>query len=170
MHWNRKPTTYEFRCHIGKEKEASNQYWEIKKKADQYRLSFLQKKAEDTVADSNLKASIVYEQLILREKQRRAISHVKYALKKQHGGGITKIDVIKHGQRISVTNKDDIEREYMEEHDNKYRQTQLMPCMWEPLHSLLGALAPPQLVTRFSPEPSLLPQIPVNTLRNFFMS
>jgi hypothetical protein len=121
-----------------KEVQAFKQYYEVKKKDKLLRRTFLEEKADNIAQDKDLESGNVYKQLIRVENQRTAARNIRYTLQKLRGGGITKVDVIKNGQLVSITTKEGIERECMKENDEKFRQTKTTPCMQEPLKSLLG--------------------------------
>ena len=122
-------------------KKALRTYWDIKKKGDEYRASFLQSKAEDLANDNGGEPTTIYTQLIQREKLRQAHKRIKYTINNNRGGGITKVEVLSpNGDIIELTTKPLIESACIEENKLKYRQTENTPCMEGQLRRDLGFL------------------------------
>lgn len=121
----------------GKVKAYAN-YYRIKKCDVEIRKTYLEQKAEAAAKERNTDLATVYKQMITQERSRTLGRNVRYALGKVHGGGITKIDVMRGQNRISLTSKEEIEQAVMDENDDKYRQTEQTPCMRDPLRTLLG--------------------------------
>ena len=116
-------------------------YWDIKRQADELRITFLQKKAKELAKDKSLDDKNVYLQLISREKQRKSARKIKYVLNKVLGGGVTKISLLNHhGQWEEITDKEKIEQGCAIENASKYRQTESTPCMQGQLATDLGYL------------------------------
>jgi hypothetical protein len=120
---------------------SKQRYWEFKKTARATRDTFLAHKAQAIAAEKGQEVATVIKQLALRERQRESARRIKFSLGKIKGGGVTKVEVeLDNGSLREVTTKLGIEQECMTENIRKFRQTQLTPCMREPLRSLLGPL------------------------------
>ena len=124
-----------------KRSEAFSHYWEIKKEAQELRLTFLEKKAKDLAIANDLETDNVYKQLITREAQRSTARKIKYVLRRTHGGGVTKVSLLNaRGQWEETTDKLEIETGCANENAHKYRQTENTPCMMGQLAEDLGFL------------------------------
>jgi hypothetical protein len=118
---------------------AYKKYWEIKKQAKELRQSFLNNKAKDLAQLSDLDSDNIYKQLLTRESQREIARKIKFVLKKNHGGGVTKISVLNtNNEWEETTVKEEIEQGCAEENAKKYRQTEDTPCMRGQLAKDLG--------------------------------
>jgi hypothetical protein len=116
-------------------------YWDIKRKAQELRTTFLQRKAKDLARTRKLEENNVYTQLIRCEQQRRSARKIKYVLQKTLGSGVTKISLLNHqGEWEETTDKQRIERGCANENATKYRQTESTPCMTGQLVRELGYL------------------------------
>ena len=121
--------------------QAYSTYWDVKKKADELRLTFLQTKAKELAKVRNIEEKNVYLQLIAGEQQRKSARKIKYVLNKVMGGGVTKISLMnRQGIWEETTNKQAIEKGCAEENASKYRQTETTPCMRGQLQEDLGYL------------------------------
>jgi hypothetical protein len=121
--------------------QAYAEYWDIKKEANDLRTTFLEKKAKELSKHEKGDEKNIYEQLLLREKQRASARKIKYVLNKVMGSGVTKISLINQdGEWEEVTDKRQIEEGCAQENSSKYRQTETTPCMRGQLVSDLGYL------------------------------
>ena len=121
--------------------KAKKSYWEIKKKGEEHRSSFLMTKAQDISNETDGNADNIYTRLIQREKLRKAHRRIRFTIKKLRGGGITKVDLVLADGTISeITTKSEIELACINENQSKYRQTENTPCMNDPILHDLGYL------------------------------
>jgi hypothetical protein len=121
--------------------KAYSSYWEIKKKAKELRLTFLQSKASDLAQANDLEEENVYTQLIAREAQRNTARKIKFVLNRNNPGGVTKVSLRnERGQWEETTSKEAIEKGCAQENELKYRQTENTPCMSGQLVHDLGYL------------------------------
>ena len=121
--------------------DAYKKYWKVKKEANQHRIDYLERKAQDIADELDTDATNVYKQLILRESQRLAARRVKYTLGKLRGGSVTRIEIpMADNQWQEITSKAGIEKGCIQENIKKYRQTEDTPCMVNPLKDALGYL------------------------------
>ena len=118
--------------------KAKKRYKQKKKEAGKLRLKFLEDKALAIAEEGNLELSAVYQRLIKTEQQRTAARKIKWALGKMSTGPTSSVDVINNGERISVTQKEQLEQVCMNSIRKKYVQTNNTPCMKEPLKTMLG--------------------------------
>ena len=110
--------------------QAFSEYWNLKRKANDLRTTFLQNRAKELSKVTKLDEKNVYSQLITAELQRKSARKIKYVLNKVLGGGVTKISLLnQEGEWEEVTNKKSIEKGCAIENENKYRQTETTPCM-----------------------------------------
>ena len=116
-------------------------YWETKRNADELRMTFLKKKANDLAQASNMESDNIYNQLITREAQRATARKIKFVLNRTQGGGVTKISLLNDtGNWEETTDKRKIEIGCANENASKYRQTENTPCMMGQLAKDLGRL------------------------------
>ena len=121
--------------------QSFTDYWDVKRQADELRVTFLQKKAKELAKDKKLEVNNVYLQMIMREKQRKSARKIKYVLNTVLGGGVTKISLLnRQGDWEEITDKEKIEKGCATENASKYRQTESTPCMQGQLAKDLGYL------------------------------
>jgi hypothetical protein len=120
-------------------KRAYSEYKEIKKQADQKRITYLEDKAQAISMTTTTDKDNIYRQLILREQQRSSTRKIKYTLGKVQGGGVTRIEVINDNGGIDeIITKEGIEKACMLENDLKFQQTSNTPMMKGALAQDLG--------------------------------
>ena len=121
--------------------QAFTMYWDVKRRATDLRITFLQTRAKELSKVRKLDENNVYLQLIASEQQRRSARKIKFVLHKVLGGGVTKISILnQQGNWEETTNKQEIEQGCAEENASKYRQTEGTPCMNGQLQEDLGYL------------------------------
>ena len=122
-------------------KIAQSNFWKTKKSSKEHRTSFLQSKAEDIANESGIAPDNIYTQLLNREKIRHAHRKIRYTIRKNRGGSITRVEVLSDtGNVTELTTKAHIESACIHENKLKYRQTENTPCMQRPLINDLGYL------------------------------
>ena len=133
------PNQYTLEEVIQQKDLAFQQYYKVKKKHQEHRETFLDKKAAQLAEINDLDKIKVLKQLRDREKMRISNRRIDWTLEKHLGSGITKISVEdRNGNSRDVTSQTGIEQACILEFEKKFRQTEDTPAMQEPWLSILG--------------------------------
>lgn len=126
---------------IRKEREAYTRYYAMKQMDDTLRESWLSELAAAKAKENGGDHFTYYNNMLLRERQRRAARRLRYIRQKGHAGGLAMVQTQDDdGEVHTFTDKEDIERTCLQENKEKFNQTKDTPCMMSPLKEELGFL------------------------------
>jgi len=114
-------------------KTAENEYNRICPTASELREIYLGNLADKLSETGETSKESHFNALIHRESEDKKFRHIKYAEKKNRGGGVTVVEKDTEHGRIRITNKDDIEHDIVRVNKAKLVQAHDTPLMMEPL-------------------------------------
>ena len=109
---------------IKKLDEAWDTYRAVRKDGKKFRQDFTDGLAEAQAEAQNIPKKTALRNIQHREAQRSSGRTIKYVLMKLNGGGTSMVVIIRNGEMVEITTKEELEQALLHENEWKYHQTE----------------------------------------------
>ena len=109
---------------IKKLDDAWDTYRAVRKDGKKFRQDFVDGLAEAQAEAQNIPKKTALQNIQHREAQRSSARTVKYVLMKLNGGGTSMVVIIRNGETVEITTKEELEQALLHENEWKYHQTE----------------------------------------------
>ena len=118
--------------------KTAKQYSEFRPKAHEFRQTHIRRITDELAERDGQKAEMHFRNLLKREEIKTKFKRIKSAKKRTQGSGITRVEKELNGNRITITEKTEIENKIARVNMARLLQANNTPLHQEPLSEILG--------------------------------